>query len=109
MYLSRMFLAMHPFIALGMTESDIASGNSAWIETVQLSGTSVPVPSAWMLYVIFSLVLSAVLLLFVVRAIGPVQPAIASAEPVIRPVVNPPATTDAATTAPGEDSNADSE
>jgi ABC-type transport system involved in multi-copper enzyme maturation permease subunit len=81
LYLSRMFLSTHPFIALGMTEASIESGNSAWIEIVPVAGASVPVPSAWLLYVLFSVLMSAVLLLVVVRTIGPLQPAVAPAPP----------------------------
>lgn len=81
-YLSRIFLTTHPFIALGMTEAALSNGSSPWIERVSASGATIPVPSAWVLYVVFSLVFSAVLLMVVVRSIGPMQPAVAASIPV---------------------------
>lgn len=46
-YLSRIIMSTHPFIALGMTESLITSGGNPFTEVVQLanSGRSISVPS----------------------------------------------------------------
>jgi len=83
-YISRIVMSTHPFIALGMTENVISSGGSAFVEVVQIanSGRSVSVPSPWILYVILSFVFTAILLSICVRAIHPTQPAVARNEPV---------------------------
>jgi ABC-2 type transport system permease protein len=58
-YVSRLFIALHPFIALGTTASQLSSGESPFFEIVQTSATNVVVPSPWLLYAIFSLIATA--------------------------------------------------
>ena len=73
-YVSRLFIALHPFIALGTTASQLSSGESAFFEVVRTSTTNVVVPSPWLLYAIFSLIATVILLASSVRLIHPVQP-----------------------------------
>lgn len=78
-YASRLFLSVHPFIALGLTETALAGGGTPWLEVIPLtsSGRSITVPAAWLLYVIFSLAATVVMLMVCVRAIQPAQPSVA--------------------------------
>jgi ABC-2 type transport system permease protein len=78
-YISRTFMSMHPFIAMGMTEAALSSGSNIWVETVSLnsSGRSISIPQAWLLYVLFSLIATACMLIICIRAVHPVQPAVA--------------------------------
>lgn len=73
-YLSRFIIALHPFIALGTTASQLASGNDAFFEVVRTSATNVIVPSPWLLYTLLSLIAAALLLAASVRLVQPVQP-----------------------------------
>ena len=73
-YVSRLFIALHPFIALGTTASQLSSGESPFFEIVQTSATNVVVPSPWLLYAIFSLIATQLLLALSVRLIHPVRP-----------------------------------
>ncbi len=79
-YASRLFLSTHPFIALGLTETALTAGGTPWVEVLPLtsSGRSITIPSAWLMYVAFSLVATVVMLMICVRAVQPVQPAVAS-------------------------------
>lgn len=70
-YLSRIFVALHPFIALGVTESQLSSGSSPFFEAVPAGGGEVLVPSPWLLYVLLSLIFSAVLVSLSVRMLDP--------------------------------------
>jgi ABC-2 type transport system permease protein len=93
-YLSRILLASHPFIALGMTENLLSTGSSPFIEEVVVSpstGGTIPVPSPWILYVAISAIFSAILLFFAVRAIQPMQPPVAKTLPKRSPSSTPPA------------------
>jgi ABC-2 type transport system permease protein len=82
LYLSRIFMSMHPFIAMGMTEAALASGNSIWLESVTFSSTgrTVTIPQPWILYILFSLIATAAMLALCVRAVQPVPPAVAKAD-----------------------------
>ncbi len=73
-YLSRFITALHPFIALGTTASQLSSGNDAFFEVVRTSTTNVIVPSPWLLYTLVSLIAVALLLAASVRLVQPVQP-----------------------------------
>lgn len=75
-YLNRLFLSAHPFIALFLTETSILEGKGAFVERVNLqNGGQVAVPSAWLLYVFLSLLFSALLLLLSVRMVRPTSDA----------------------------------
>jgi ABC-2 type transport system permease protein len=78
-YLSRLFIATHPFIALGVTETQLSAGGSPFFEAVPAGGAELLVPSPWLLYVLLSLVFSAVLVSLSVRMLQPTQPAPAPA------------------------------
>ncbi|MFQ3633801.1 ABC transporter permease [Roseiflexus sp.] len=71
-YLSRCVIALHPFIALGATASQLSSGGGAFFEIVRTSTTNVVVPSPWLLYTAFALIAVALLLAASVRLIQPV-------------------------------------
>jgi ABC-2 type transport system permease protein len=81
-YISRIFMSSHPFIALGMTESLLASGSSPFTEQVVInsSGGTVTVPSPWLIYTALSAALTAILLVISVRTVRPIQPAVARHE-----------------------------
>lgn len=72
-YLSRFVVALHPFIALGATASQLSSGSGPFFEVVRTSTTNVVVPSPWVLYTIFSLIAVALLLAASARLVQPVQ------------------------------------
>jgi len=73
-YVSRLFIALHPFIALGTTASQLSSGESAFFEVVRTGAANVVVPSPWLLYAILSLIATVILVVATVRLIHPVQP-----------------------------------
>lgn len=74
-YISRLFVATHPFIALGVTATQISSGESVFVEIVETGVSSVVVPSPWLLYTLLSLIFTAILLYFSVRLLQPAPPA----------------------------------
>lgn len=82
-YMSRIIMCAHPFIALGFTDQLISSGSSPWFETVTLSasGTTMQIPSPWLIYVALSAIATAILLSVCVRSVHPIQPAVARREP----------------------------
>ncbi len=73
-YLSRLFIAAHPFIALGVTATQISSGENIFVEVVEAGASSVVVPSPWLLYSFLSLIFTMVLLFFCVRLLNPARP-----------------------------------
>ena len=92
-HLARITLATHPFIALAFTETVLSQGGDAWFEQVEIASRTVTMPNLWILYVIFSILLSAVLLLVSVRAIGPGRSAAATPTTHTSPPANMPKTT----------------
>jgi ABC-type transport system involved in multi-copper enzyme maturation permease subunit len=72
-YLSRLFISAHPFIALGVTESQIASGGNPLYEVVDASGAGLLVPSPWLLYLGIAVALSALLVALSVHMLQPDQ------------------------------------
>ena len=80
-YLSRLFIATHPFIALGVTETQISAGNSAFFEVVNAGGSDLLVPSPWVLYVVLAALFRAVLVSLSVRMLQPAPPAPAPPAP----------------------------
>ena len=74
-YLSRIFIATHPFIALGVTETQLSAGGSPLFEVVPAGGgAELLVPSPWILYVLLALVFSALLVALSVRMLQPTPP-----------------------------------
>lgn len=80
-YFSRIAMAAHPFIALGMTESQLSSGSSPFLEVIQLSNSTatISVPSPWIFYVLLSCLFTAILLAITIRMLRPTQPLVAPA------------------------------
>lgn len=74
-YISRLFTALHPFIALGTTATQLSNGESPFFEVVRTGATNVVVPSPWLLYAILSLIATVILIVSSVRLIHPMQPA----------------------------------
>jgi ABC-type transport system involved in multi-copper enzyme maturation permease subunit len=74
-YISRLFVSAHPFIALGLTEAQIAGGGNPFFETIDTPGSALVVPSPWLLYVVFAAVVSALLIVLSVRMLRPLTPA----------------------------------
>lgn len=73
-YVAGAFLSLHPFIALGITEGFLSDGQGAFIHTLeQGGGASIAVPSPWLVYVVLSLLLSALLIMLSLRALRPDQ------------------------------------
>ena len=69
-YVGGMFLSIHPFIALALTEGFIRQGDAPFSSTVQLStGVQVWIPSPWIAFVVLALFFSALLVLLSMRAI----------------------------------------
>ncbi len=79
-YISRIFISIHPFIALGFTATQIESGANLFFEVVDTGNGSLMVPAAWLLYVLISAIFSAILIALSVRMIQP-----AHSTPILRP------------------------
>lgn len=92
-HLARLALATHPFIALAFTETVLSQGGDPWFEQVEIASRTVAMPNLWVLYVLFSIVLSAVLILLSVRAIGPGRSAAAPPSTRVPPPVSAPEST----------------
>jgi ABC-type transport system involved in multi-copper enzyme maturation permease subunit len=74
------FLYSHPFIALQVTEAQIAGGESAFYSRISIGTDLVSrgqllVPSPWIIYLLLALLFSFILLLLSVRMLRPVQEA----------------------------------
>jgi ABC-type transport system involved in multi-copper enzyme maturation permease subunit len=74
-YLSRFVAALHPFIALGSTASQLSNGGDAFFEVVRTGTGNVVAPSPWVLYTALSLIFTTVLLAASVRSIQSAQSA----------------------------------
>ncbi|HMO56735.1 MAG TPA: ABC transporter permease [Roseiflexaceae bacterium] len=83
-YLSRLFISAHPFIALGITEAHLASGGNPFFEVIDIPGSSLILPSAWIMYLLFAAMTSVILIILSVRMLRPVIPAPA-APPAVAP------------------------
>jgi hypothetical protein len=79
-YVGGAFISAHPFIALGLTEAYLSSGQSPFFNTVDaaraLGGNSIVVPSPWIAYVVLSLLFSAILIFFSLRMLRPIASAL---------------------------------
>jgi len=78
------FLYSHPFIALQVTEAQIAGGESAFYSRIPIgsdlaSRGQLLVPSPWIIYLLLALLLSFIMLLMSVRMLRPMQDAPGSA------------------------------
>jgi ABC-type transport system involved in multi-copper enzyme maturation permease subunit len=80
-YASRLFIATHPFIALGVTETQLSSGGGPFFEVVTTASADLLVPSPWILYVLLSMLFSAVLVALSVRMLEPSEPSPAPPPP----------------------------
>jgi len=74
------FLYSHPFIALQVTEAQIAGGESAFYSRIPIgtdlaSRSQLLVPSPWIIYLLLALLFSFILLLISVRMLRPLQQA----------------------------------
>ena len=72
------FLYSHPFIALQVTEAQIAGGESAFYSHIPIgtdlaSRSQLLVPSPWIIYLLLALLFSFILLLISVRMLRPLQ------------------------------------
>jgi ABC-2 type transport system permease protein len=74
-YVGGAFISAHPFIALGLTEAYLTSGQNPFFTTVDtsrgLGGAAIVVPSPWIAYVLLSLIFSAILIFFSLRMLRP--------------------------------------
>lgn len=73
-YLSGAFVSIHPFIALGLTETLINGGDSPFFSVFDPQGANITIPSPWLAYVVLAALFSAVLLWFSVRMLRPEPP-----------------------------------
>ncbi len=74
-YLSGAFVSIHPFIALGLSETLISNGDSPFYSVVDPQGANIFIPSPWLAYVLLAALLSAALIWLSVRMLRPEQPA----------------------------------
>ncbi|HEY3233006.1 MAG TPA: ABC transporter permease subunit [Roseiflexaceae bacterium] len=66
------FISTHPFIALGLTEAFLSSGDSPFYTIIRPGGQDFWVPSPWLVYIALSVLISAILLFFSVRLLRPI-------------------------------------
>ena len=65
------FISTHPFIALGLTEASLSNGDNPFFSVVRPGNRDFLVPSPWLVYVVLSVLFSAILLVFSVRLLRP--------------------------------------
>ncbi|MGQ9925553.1 MAG: ABC transporter permease [Chloroflexaceae bacterium] len=70
-YLIGLFLSTHPFIALGITAASLAEGENPFFFDISTRTGAIIVPSPWMVYVAFSLLVTLVCLLLCIRLLRP--------------------------------------
>jgi ABC-2 type transport system permease protein len=68
-----LMLSAHPFIALGITATTLASGESAFFFEVPTTNGEVIVPSPWIVYLFIATLLTLLFLTLSVRLLKPVQ------------------------------------
>ncbi len=66
-YLMGAFLCLHPFIALGMTAAFLETGESPWTVGFDLSWGELVTPSPWLVYVLWSVLISAGCLIMAIQ------------------------------------------
>lgn len=67
-----LLLCLHPFVALGLTAGSLANGESPLLIEVSSAAGQLPAPSPWIVYVLLSVLLTALFLVLAVRMIKPV-------------------------------------
>ncbi len=72
-YASGVLLFMHPFIALGYTESLLSDGRNPFFFTFQPGQVDVLAPSPWLVYTLLGLLLALLFMVLSVRLIRPVE------------------------------------
>jgi len=72
-YLIGLFISIHPFIALGITAASLANGENPFFFDVSTRTGEIIVPSPWMVYVAFSVLVTLVCLLLCIRLLRPVE------------------------------------
>lgn len=68
-----LMLSAHPFIALGITATSLASGENAFFFEVPTNTGDVLVPSPWLVYLFVTALLTVLFLVLSVRLLKPVQ------------------------------------
>lgn len=71
-YLGGAFISIHPFIALGLTETLVSGGDSPFYSIVDSQGAHVLIPSPWLAFLALAALISAALIWFSVRRLRPV-------------------------------------
>ncbi|MEF3274459.1 MAG: ABC transporter permease [Chloroflexus sp.] len=61
------FLCLHPFIALSITASTLATGGSPWLWQVPSAIGELTVPSPWLVYTMFAMIIATVCLWLAIR------------------------------------------
>ncbi|MBX0331344.1 ABC transporter permease [Oscillochloris sp. ZM17-4] len=72
-YTMGLLLSAHPFIALGITEASLSSGENAFFFTIPSGGSDILVPSPWLVYLFLTALATGLLLVLSVRLLRPVQ------------------------------------
>lgn len=72
-YVMGLLLCLHPFIALGLTASSLASGDGPFLIEISSDAGMLPAPSPWIVYVAVSILATALFLSLAVRMIRPVS------------------------------------
>jgi ABC-2 type transport system permease protein len=75
-YSMGLLLSAHPFIALGITEASLSSGENPFYFTVSSSSGDLLVPSPWLVYLFITALLTVLFLVLSVRLLRPVQYAV---------------------------------
>lgn len=68
-----LLLSLHPFIALGLTAASLAQGENPFFFDVPSRAGDLLVPSPWLVYLVCSLLLTALFLFLTVRLLKPMQ------------------------------------
>ncbi len=68
-----LLLSAHPFIALGLSATFLADGQSPWLVTVPSNAGELALPSPWIVYIFVSALLTALFLFLAIRLLRPVQ------------------------------------
>jgi len=73
LYIYGGIMSTHPFIALGFSDALIREGSNPFYFSQELNGVTYYAPSPWVVYVLFALLMTVVLLLLSVNRLQPVQ------------------------------------
>lgn len=72
-YLAGALVCIHPFIALGMTEAALVSGEGPFIIEVPTNQGSISVPSPWLVYIFIAALFTLLFLFLSVKLLRPVE------------------------------------